>query len=74
LRVQAGQRQTLDSIHGTPENDGGCAAVFVGRDFQDGYMPQESTVKDIMETYIEGWKLGVKAVAIYRDGSKRSQP
>jgi ribonucleoside-diphosphate reductase alpha chain len=37
-------------------------------------MPQESTVEDIMKTYIEGWKLGLKAVAIYRDGSKRSQP
>ncbi|MBM3858860.1 MAG: vitamin B12-dependent ribonucleotide reductase [Verrucomicrobia bacterium] len=37
-------------------------------------MPQESTVEDILQTYIEGWKLGLKAVAIYRDGSKRSQP
>ncbi len=37
-------------------------------------MPQESTVEDIMQTYIEGWRLGLKAVAIYRDGSKRSQP
>jgi ribonucleoside-diphosphate reductase alpha chain len=37
-------------------------------------MSQESTVDDIMRTYIEGWKLGLKAVAIYRDGSKRSQP
>ncbi len=37
-------------------------------------MPQESTVEDIMQTYIEGWKLGLKAVAIYRDGSKYSQP
>jgi ribonucleoside-diphosphate reductase alpha chain len=37
-------------------------------------MPQESTVDEIMQTYIDGWKLGLKAVAIYRDGSKRSQP
>ena len=37
-------------------------------------MPQESTVEDIMQSYIEGWKLGLKAIAIYRDGSKRSQP
>jgi ribonucleoside-diphosphate reductase alpha chain len=37
-------------------------------------MPQESTVADIMDAYIAGWKLGLKAVAIYRDGSKRSQP
>jgi ribonucleoside-diphosphate reductase alpha chain len=37
-------------------------------------MPQESTVEEIMHSCIEGWKLGLKAVAIYRDGSKRSQP
>jgi ribonucleoside-diphosphate reductase alpha chain len=37
-------------------------------------MPQESTVEDIMSAYVEGWRLGLKAVAIYRDGSKRSQP
>ena len=37
-------------------------------------MPNEITVDEITSTYIEGWKLGLKAVAIYRDGSKRSQP
>ena len=37
-------------------------------------MPEESTVDDIMNAYIESWKLGLKAVAIYRDGSKRAQP
>ncbi|HEV2386372.1 MAG TPA: vitamin B12-dependent ribonucleotide reductase [Candidatus Acidoferrales bacterium] len=37
-------------------------------------MPEESTVDAIMEAYIESWKLGLKAVAIYRDNSKRSQP
>jgi ribonucleoside-diphosphate reductase alpha chain len=37
-------------------------------------MPEESTVADITEAYIESWKLGLKAVAIYRDNSKRSQP
>ncbi|MFY9531669.1 MAG: vitamin B12-dependent ribonucleotide reductase [Candidatus Acidiferrales bacterium] len=37
-------------------------------------MPEESAVEDIMEAYIESWKLGLKAVAIYRDNSKRSQP
>jgi ribonucleoside-diphosphate reductase alpha chain len=37
-------------------------------------MPEESTVEDIMEAYTESWKLGLKAVAIYRDNSKRSQP
>src|SRR5277367_1699880 len=37
-------------------------------------MPEESTIEDIMDAYIESWKLGLKAVAIYRDNSKRSQP
>ena len=37
-------------------------------------MPEESTVDDIMEAYTESWKFGLKAVAIYRDNSKRSQP
>jgi len=37
-------------------------------------MPEESTIEDIMASYTESWKLGLKAVAIYRDNSKRSQP
>src|SRR6266705_2263802 len=37
-------------------------------------MPEDSTVEDIMNAYIESWRLGLKAVAIYRDNSKRSQP
>lgn len=37
-------------------------------------MPPESTPEEIQETYLQGWKLGLKAIAIYRDGSKRTQP
>ena len=37
-------------------------------------MPENATVDDIMEAYISAWKLGLKAVAIYRDGSKKAQP
>jgi ribonucleoside-diphosphate reductase alpha chain len=37
-------------------------------------MPTDATVEDIMHAYMESWKLGLKAVAIYRDGSKRTQP
>lgn len=37
-------------------------------------MPKESTTEEILAAYMEGWKLGLKAVAIYRDGSKRLQP
>ena len=37
-------------------------------------MPGECTVEEIRHTYVEAWKMGLKCVAIYRDGSKRSQP
>mgnify|MGYP005849407307 CR=1 FL=1 len=37
-------------------------------------MPNEVTPDDIFETYLQAWKLGLKAIAIYRDGSKRTQP
>ena len=37
-------------------------------------MPNDSTVDDIEKAYFEGWRLGLKALAIYRDGSKQSQP
>src|SRR5260370_34235355 len=37
-------------------------------------MPEESTAEEIMSAYTESWKLGLKAVAIYRDNSKRVQP
>ena len=37
-------------------------------------MPESATAEDIEDVYLQGWKLGLKAIAIYRDGSKRSQP
>ena len=37
-------------------------------------MPKEATVEDIIQAYMDGWKHGLKAIAIYRDGSKRTQP
>src|SRR5258706_4974880 len=37
-------------------------------------LPQNCTVADIRDAYIQAWKMGLKCVAIYRDGSKRSQP
>lgn len=37
-------------------------------------MPSEATVDEVAEAYVSAWKLGLKAVAIYRDGSKRTQP
>ncbi len=37
-------------------------------------MPENTTVEEISDAYMQGWKLGLKAVAIYRENSKRSQP
>jgi ribonucleoside-diphosphate reductase alpha chain len=37
-------------------------------------MPRETTVEEIEQVYMEAWKLGLKAIAIYRDGCKRTQP
>src|SRR5579864_3105656 len=37
-------------------------------------LPENASVEDIMEAYLQAWKLGLKAVAIYRDGCKQSQP
>jgi len=37
-------------------------------------LPKEATVEDIRNIYVEGWKLGLKAIALYRDGCKASQP
>jgi ribonucleoside-diphosphate reductase alpha chain len=37
-------------------------------------VPKDATVEEIQEAYIQAWRLGAKAVSIYRDGSKRTQP
>jgi ribonucleoside-diphosphate reductase alpha chain len=37
-------------------------------------LPEEATEEDVANAYIEAWRLGIKAIAIYRDGSKRTQP
>ena len=37
-------------------------------------LPTECTVEDIEDAYIQAWKMGLKAIAVYRDGCKRTQP
>jgi ribonucleoside-diphosphate reductase alpha chain len=37
-------------------------------------VPKEATVDDVAQAYVQSWKLGAKAISIYRDGSKRTQP
>jgi ribonucleoside-diphosphate reductase alpha chain len=37
-------------------------------------LPEDATADDLLAAYVEGWRLGLKALAVYRDGSKRTQP
>src|SRR3989442_4487736 len=37
-------------------------------------LPESASVEEIMEAYLQAWKLGLKAVAVYRDGCKKSPP
>ncbi len=37
-------------------------------------LPENASIEDIMDAYLQAWKLGLKAVAVYRDGCKKSQP
>src|SRR5258708_15248747 len=51
-----------------------CQPFLSGAISKTVNLTNEATVEEIMNTYIEGWRLGLKAIAIYRDGSKRSAP
>ena len=51
-----------------------CQPFISGAISKTVNLPEEASIEDIYEAYIQAWKLGLKAVAIYRDNSKRSQP
>ncbi|HEY2122623.1 MAG TPA: vitamin B12-dependent ribonucleotide reductase [Chthoniobacterales bacterium] len=51
-----------------------CQPFLSGAISKTVNLPNNATIDEIMSTYIEGWRLGLKAIAIYRDGSKRSAP
>jgi len=72
FRAQNGQR----SIHwmGHVRMMGAVQPFLSGAISKTVNLPQDAGVEDVMEAYTEGWKLGLKALAIYRDGSKRTQP
>jgi ribonucleoside-diphosphate reductase alpha chain len=67
-----GQRSILSLTHLKMM---GAAQPFIsGAISKTVNMPTDSTVADIRDAYVQAWKMGLKCVAIYRDGSKRSQP
>ncbi|WP_338866997.1 vitamin B12-dependent ribonucleotide reductase [Myxococcus stipitatus] len=51
-----------------------CQPFLSGAISKTVNMPSDSTVEDIEKAYLESWKRGLKAVAVYRDGCKRTQP
>jgi len=53
---------------------GACQPFLSGAISKTVNMPSDATVEDIERAYLEAWKLGLKAIAVYRDGCKRSQP
>ncbi|OGO50881.1 MAG: ribonucleoside-diphosphate reductase, adenosylcobalamin-dependent [Chloroflexi bacterium RBG_16_68_14] len=53
---------------------GACQPFVSGAISKTVNLPKEATVEEIMDAYIEAWRHGLKAIAIYRDGSKKVQP
>ncbi|MDX1740436.1 MAG: intein-containing adenosylcobalamin-dependent ribonucleoside-diphosphate reductase, partial [Rhodothermales bacterium] len=51
-----------------------CQPFISGAISKTVNMPESTTVEEIIDAYTQGWKLGLKAIAIYRENSKRSQP
>ena len=53
---------------------GACQPFISGAISKTVNLPETATVDDVTEAYVESWKHGVKAIAVYRDGSKKVQP
>jgi ribonucleoside-diphosphate reductase alpha chain len=53
---------------------GACQPFLSGAISKTVNMPSNASVEDIEKAYVEAWKSGLKAIAVYRDGCKRSQP
>jgi radical SAM superfamily enzyme YgiQ (UPF0313 family) len=60
----AQNRNALETLH----------RVGMLADFGMIFFDPNSTVEDVRDAYVDAWKLGLKAIAIYRDGCKRAQP
>jgi len=72
FRAEKGER----SIHpmGHVKMMGAIQPFISGAISKTVNVPNEATVEEIFDTYVESWRQGVKAIAIYRDGSKAVQP
>jgi len=72
LQPQTGQRY-IDHM-GHLRMMAACQPFLSGAISKTVNVPNEATVDEIAQVYVEAWKMGLKAIAIYRDGSKRLQP
>jgi ribonucleoside-diphosphate reductase alpha chain len=72
---RCGRKGTRAIAHGAHVRMLGATQPFIsGAISKTINMPHEASVDEVQECYREAWRLGVKAVALYRDGSKLSQP
>ena len=71
--VRRGRRRAGDLAHRPHRDDGGGAAVHLGRDLEDRQPARVGDGRGHRRRLRQGWKLGLKALAIYRDGSKTAQ-
>ena len=72
--TNAVKRRKVYSCTWPYQNDGRLPAVPQRCDLKTINLPHEATVEEIADCYMLSWKLGLKANALYRDGSKLSQP
>ena len=63
-----------DPLPGSRPDDGGGQPFITGAISKTVNMPEEVTVEDVEQLHIDAWRLGIKAVAIYRDNCKVAQP
>jgi ribonucleoside-diphosphate reductase alpha chain len=72
FRAQSGKRSI--AYMGHVRMMAACQPFLSGAISKTVNLPTDCTVEDIETAYVEAWKLGLKAIAVYRDGCKRTQP
>jgi ribonucleoside-diphosphate reductase alpha chain len=74
FQVAVGPKDQAISVEGHIDMMAAVQPFLSGAISKTVNMPSDSTVEDVKNAYTRAWKKGVKAIAIYRDGSKWSQP